>query len=475
MKKLPVGYSDFPTLIKQDFVYADKTEFIYNLVKDANTYFISRPRQFGKTLLISTIHALLEGRRELFKGLWIDRSNYDWTPTPVVHLRMSQVQTQNYDKVEISLGRHLVSIAKTHKVILKPDTPASLLTTLFKALHKKYNSKIALLVDGYDTPITKHINDIPYANKIKEKLNNFYDAFKIIEKMRGFTFITGVLKFDKTAFFPSLDNIIDLTLNRKYAEICGFTNDEFDLLFTDYLEVMLPVFKSQKLLPEYSTNYDLKELIMDWYDGYSWDGKTRVLNPSIITSIFKNNALEHSFEKSDVITDAIKNVIKSGKIDFKFTDASKIITDNLNVIELSPKLKPIPLLFQTGYLTINKAKRKGTPLFYLEYPTREVKLMILPLLLSAKPFQDPIITLQHCENMMNSLLKMNRKHFQESFRLYLHHYKNIEPVAEEYFYQAVFQAAMLIGGASVDSDVYIDDDEMETHYRVKGGAEYVFI
>ncbi|MDR2353805.1 MAG: AAA family ATPase [Deltaproteobacteria bacterium] len=475
MKKLPLGIADFPTIIQQNYIYADKTRLIYQLLTEKKSYFLSRPHRFGKSLLLSTINSILEGDRKLFKGLWIDSTHYVWRRNPVIFLKLGRVETHTVKQVEISLVRQIHAISKAHGLVLQYDTPANLFKYLFEELYNKYNLNVALLIDGYDAPIFKQSVDLKLANDIWETMEKFYGVLNNVEQLRGFTFVTGVFKLAYSSIFSSIKGIIDLTLNRNYSNICGFTKNEFNGLFPEHLEKMLGVFKTQKILPEHSTIFDLRQLVMDWYDGYTWDGVTNILNPLTILKFFHSKSIVQNPTLDDASPNLLKNLIlKGGEFGFQNIDIEKKIDPQTNVIELGPNLKPIPFLFQAGYLTVTKVKKQGIPEYVLDYPNLEVKLRILPLLITQKPIQNPKKAWKFCNNMMESILKLDVTGFKKFFKKFLSLFPQKDLKPQELFYYELFQSAMMIGGGSIETNGYDNDFLVDTQYILKDGTEYLF-
>ncbi|MDR2142023.1 MAG: AAA family ATPase, partial [Deltaproteobacteria bacterium] len=305
MKDLPIGMADFEEIRLADSVYADKTEFLRNLLKVRKPYFLSRPRRFGKSLLVSTLEAILRGRRELFQGLRIDSSDYDWTTYPVIRFSMDSIYSDDPEEVKKEL-RHALDTIVSHEsfspdcleLLKSSPSPGTYLASLIQELHLKYGLKPAILIDEYDAPIIRHLDQPERANQVRKILQQFYSALKHAEKDRGFTFITGVTKFTKASIFSALNNLVDLTLDDDYANICGFTLEEFDALFQDHLVETLGYFKSKA---DWATEWaiaDLRREILAWYDGYSWDGKSRVLNPWSVLNFFRSNSFSNYWYNS---------------------------------------------------------------------------------------------------------------------------------------------------------------------------------
>ncbi|MDR1657798.1 MAG: AAA family ATPase, partial [Deltaproteobacteria bacterium] len=278
---LPTGIANFSTIRGYDkdeitnkvYIYADKTELLYNLLQTDSPYFLSRPRRFGKSLLVDTLDNILRGRRELFEGLHIYKSNYEWKPYPVIRLNLASIDTTNVERVESGLIFRLTEIAKAEKLSLSGTYSTEIFTSLFTELHNKYNRKVAVLIDEYDAPILSELGNPQLADNIRKCLRIFYLVLKDIETFRGFTFITGVTKFAQASIFSALNNLVDITLDDQYASICGFTEAEFNSLFPEYMEAMLESLKAAGTRPPEETLTDLKQSITDWYDSYTWDGQ----------------------------------------------------------------------------------------------------------------------------------------------------------------------------------------------------------
>jgi hypothetical protein len=283
MQTLSLGIASFPAIIKQNCIYVDKTMLLFELLKTRRPFFLSRPRRFGKTLLVDTLENILRGNRELFKGFWIYNSDYDWVPKPVIHLSLDATPTDSIKQFESDIITDIFDIAKSENIILSGTSLPRIFKSLIDMLYEKYALPVSILIDEYDAPILSQLDNPAQAEKIRKRLQLFYGVLKQKEKIRGFSFVTGVTRFVKTSIFSGLNNLIDLTLNKKYATICGFTLEELDSFFAEHLEAMLANFKARGVLPQVltpeATAVDLRRLILEWYDGYSWDGETRVLNP----------------------------------------------------------------------------------------------------------------------------------------------------------------------------------------------------
>jgi hypothetical protein len=373
MKKfLPVGVSNFAEMIEGNFVYVDKTRRIYEMARIPQAfYFLSRPRRFGKSLLVSTLKELFEGRKELFKGLWIENSAWDWKPHPVVTVDFNGIDATNVTTLEKSLTSTLNQTAKLHGITLNEDLLTRKFVELFIALYDKYQSLIVMLIDEYDKPIVTHLGKgeagLQTARENREVLKKFFGVLKEIEvsdRLR-LVFITGVSKFSKVGIFSDLNNLEELSMQSDYAELLGYTDDEIARYFEDYIPT---------LAEENSLSYDdCLESLRTWYNGYRFSQKAaKVYNPFSILNALKSRSFKNFWFETGTPS-LLVNLIKE-------KDYSLPILENLQVQETAfstyelENLQLEALLFQTGYLTI---QGYDGILYHLGYPNQEVKTSFL--------------------------------------------------------------------------------------------------
>jgi len=216
-KKLPIGIRSFSQMLEENHLYVDKTAHIYKLIDEGKFYFLSRPRRFGKSLLVSTFKELFEGRKELFKGLWIENSVWEWKPHPVVAIDFNGIDATNASILETSLSLFLDKIARQHAISLKDSILVNKFVALFSELNSKYREKIVVLIDEYDKPIVTHLGEgetaLQIARKNRDVLMKFLGVLKseaVSEHLR-FVFVTGVSKFSFAGVFSGLNNLQDLT------------------------------------------------------------------------------------------------------------------------------------------------------------------------------------------------------------------------------------------------------------------------
>jgi len=279
MRKMPLGIQSFRKIIEGDYVYVDKTKFVYDLMNDASYYFLSRPRRFGKSLLLDTIAEVMSGEKDLFKGLSIHDSDYQFEKHPVIRLDMSNVANETPSVLKDSLSKALLRQAKREGLCIDYDMPPELFINMIEGLHEKCGKKVVILIDEYDKPILDRLADIETAEANRDILRGFYGILKSMDPYLRFTFVTGVSKFTRTSIFSGLNNLRDITMDEDNANICGIEIENLETYFSGHIEALAS-------LDKFKGFASLHDEILAWYDGYSWDGSTRVINPFSLLSFF---------------------------------------------------------------------------------------------------------------------------------------------------------------------------------------------
>ena len=365
MRKLPLGISTFSKIIENDYIYVDKTQTIYEMVNSGEIYFLSRPRRFGKSLLVSTLKELFSGNKELFKGLYI-YNKWNWREKhPVIHLDFGDIAYKTPERLEISLEDFVIKIADKFNIILKSKFLNPKFSELIEKLHDKTGEKVVVLVDEYDMAIIDSMKDMSIAKQNRDILSDFYKVLKASDEYLRFIFLTGVSKFSKTSIFSGLNNLTDITLNSKYSMICGYSQEELEKYFKDYID-------------EFAESYDvsmgiLLSHIRKWYNGYSWNGENRLYNPYSILSLFINGKFGNYWYETgtpSLLMDYIENNPLDASVLFKENIAIEGGFPNFDLEDIDF----IALLLQTGYLTIQSEKIMvgELPSYELAIPNREV-------------------------------------------------------------------------------------------------------
>ncbi len=365
MKNLPIGIQSFEKLRSQDFLYVDKTKEIHRMVSGAGIYFLSRPRRFGKSLTISTLDALFKGRKELFEGLYI-YDKWDWSKKyTVVRIDWTAIKHGTSEEIERDLSAWLKRLARDNEITLFSEYASSCFGELIVELHRKTGEKVVVLVDEYDVPILDVMGKSGKELKdVQESLHNIYKILKATDDHLQFIFLTGVSKFAGLSVFSALNNPQDITLSEDYATICGITQEELESYFSEQLDVVAE--KSGKTWKELLDN------IREWYNGYSWDGKTSVYNPFSILLFLNQKIFRNFWFATGTPTFLVELLKKRNNIE-SFLQPIQV-KDAIFSSYDPERIETVPLLFQTGYLTIKSVTLEDDELKYtLATPNREVR------------------------------------------------------------------------------------------------------
>jgi hypothetical protein len=306
MKNLPGETQTFSDIIGGEMLYVDKTEYIHLLITSRKTCFLSRPRRFGKSLLLDTIGEVFSGNRELFKCLYIGSNGYDFPIHPVIRLSMTDFASSSPEHLINSIISYLKTIADIEEVVIKgeaylqSDDYLAYLRGLVRSLFdkykkrseeskdpsKKYEPKVVILIDEYDAPITNHIGDLNLAKANRTVLHDFYASLKNLDAFLRFVFVTGISRLALTSMDSGANNLKDISLKPEYSGICGFTKEELDLHFGDRMEATLEALIKRGYFTKGTGKSILRDEIIDWYDGYNWGAGPEVMSPYSILNFF---------------------------------------------------------------------------------------------------------------------------------------------------------------------------------------------
>jgi hypothetical protein len=363
MKPLPTGLQVFETILKRNALYVDKTDLIYDLVSGSRIqFFLSRPRRFGKSLLCWTLDALFSGKRELFEGLAISKTDWVWESYPVIHLDMSKVSTDGGTAgVRESLTGEMDDIAREHEVDLRGATaPGDMLKRIIVEVSKKHNKPAVVIVDEYDKPFLDFYNKPPTAQEVRDIMRSYYSQLKANEPHIRFLFLTGISKFTKAGVFSTLNNLNDISLNKKFGTLLGYTEKELVDYFQEHLET-----GANDL--NISTD-ELVDKLRTYYNGFCFDGTHKVYCPFSILNFFDEYCFSNFWIDSGgtkVIADYMKDRHLTVE-QFIGMHVSKDFVRSPGEIETAP---PESFFYQSGYLTLRKGIGDD---FTLDYPNTEV-------------------------------------------------------------------------------------------------------
>jgi hypothetical protein len=385
MKKLlPIGISDFKELIQGNFIYVDKTEYIYKLINSGKYYFLSRPRRFGKSLLLSTIRYLFQGHKDLFKNLYIeDKWNWDENyPILKISFAIDLLKKEDYKKriIQELLKNYLNNELDTFQ---KTEDEVELFEYLIINIYRKHKKKVVILIDEYDKPILDLIENIKEAEQVRKYLKAFYSVLKNLDEYIKFVLITGVTKFAKVSLFSGLNQLKDISLDPRYGNICGYTQNELELYFKDYLQ---------------DSNLDE---IKEWYNGYSFL-QDKLYNPFDILLYLDSKRFDSYWYKTGTPNFLIK-LIKKKEYDVSELE-NKIVKSNiLEKFDLE-EIRIEALMFQTGYLTIKEEYQKEYGQEYkLGFPNKEVRISFNEDILSI------VLSKEVRENIADNIIEILKK------------------------------------------------------------------
>ncbi|WP_302458319.1 ATP-binding protein [Mediterranea massiliensis] len=362
-KIYPVGIQSFEKIREGGYCYIDKTSLIYSLIKSGQYYFLSRPRRFGKSLLISTLEAYFLGKKELFKGLAMEGLEKDWTTHPVLHLDLN---TQKYDTPEALnnvLEENLNYWESLYGASESEIGVARRFNGIIRRAAEKAGQKVVVLVDEYDKPMLQAIGNEPLLTDYRNTLKAFYGALKSNDKYLRFALLTGVTKFSKVSVFSDLNNLMDISLSNRFANICGITENE---LHRD-LEEDIRLLAEANGMNETEARQTLKE----WYDGYHFAENTEdIYNPfSLLNTLAEMKFGSYWFETGTPTF--LVELLQRSKYDLHRLTEEMATADSLGGID-TMETNPVPILYQSGYLTI-KGFDKEFRTYELGFPNKEVE------------------------------------------------------------------------------------------------------
>ena len=363
--KYPIGIQNFESLRTDGYDYVDKTELVYKLASEGRYYFLSRPRRFGKSLLLSTLKAYFEGKRELFDGLDIANLEQEWKQYPVLHLDLNTRQYSNRESLIAELSKHLEIWESEYGIDYRDrSVEERFFQCIYHAARQSEVGKVVILVDEYDKPLLETIGNPELQEEYRQILKAFYANIKSCDEYIRFAFLTGVTKFSHLTIFSGLNNLNDISLDEQYADICGITQEELETVFHEGVDLLSAKMKQ-------SRSEILSELKRS-YDGYHFSSNTdiAVYNPfSVINALSKGRISPFWFGTGT--PSFLAEVLRRSDYPIYQISAEGVkanAMDSLDVLDTDP----IPLLFQSGYLTI-KGYDARFDSYRLGFPNAEVE------------------------------------------------------------------------------------------------------
>nr|WP_032847894.1 ATP-binding protein [Bacteroides finegoldii] len=367
----PIGIQTFSEIREKNYLYIDKTEYVYRMTHFAKYVFLSRPRRFGKSLLASTLHSYFSGRKDLFQGLALERLEKDWTEYPVLHFDMSMAKHVDKERLERLLDFMLSDYERTFGLDTTAGDANLRLTRLIKCVYEKTGRQVVVLIDEYDAPLLDVVHEKENLGVLRNIMRNFYSPLKACDPYLKYVFLTGITKFSQLSIFSELNNIKNISMDEPYAAICGITEDE-----------MLTQMQEDMGMLATKLNISSEEVLLklkENYDGYHFTYPSPdIYNPFSLLNAFADGKFGSYWFGSGTPTYLIKMLEKFG------VEPSEIGNNHAEVSAFDAPTETmtdiIPLLYQSGYITI-KDYDESIDLYTLDIPNKEVRLGLMKSLL----------------------------------------------------------------------------------------------
>ena len=447
IQRYPIGLQDFSEVITRGCVYVDKTHFVHKLITTHKYYFLSRPRRFGKSLLISTFDYLFKGRKELFEGLYI-YDQWEFEEYPVIKISFANIGYREIPLDEAIL-KHLKSIANSFQVEISIDSPSIAFRDLIHQLYQKCNKQVVVLIDEYDKPLIDYLDkeNLHKAIENRSVLKSFYSILKDADPYLKMVFITGVSKFSQVSIFSDLNNLNDLSLQAAYNEVCGISQDELERYF-----------------PEEVETFD-KRKIKEWYNGYKWDeNASTVYNPFSILSFFNNGGKYINYW----YTTGTPTFLIQKSRDERFYEIDKVSASSFWLQSFDVEnIEVVPVLFQTGYLTI-VGKDDIFDNYILSFPNREVKQAYLERLSDAFLFATSNLSKTVLDKLLQALKAKSETQLKSAINLAFSQIPyDLWQKENEQFYHAIVHLLFSLLGVFIESEVHTQNGRADAivHYQ----------
>lgn len=363
IRKYPIGIQNFEKIRTEGYLYVDKTELMYRLVKTGSYYFLSRPRRFGKSLLISTLEAYFKGKKELFKGLAVGQLEKDWLTYPVLHLDLNAKKYDSPGDLPAILNQHLERWELLYGDEKKDRSPEERFSYVIERAWEKTGMRVVILIDEYDKPLLQAIDNDELQNEYRNTLKAFYGVMKSMDGYIQFAFLTGVTKFGKVSVFSDLNNLNDLSMWELFASLCGIDENELHTYFDDDIHALA----STLGMTYEETCTELKVS----YDGYHFvENSPGIYNPFSLLNTFEKKRFGSYWFETGTPSYLVK-LLQNTHYDLYKMAHTETNTDVLNSIDAISK-NPIPVIYQSGYLTI-KGYKERFGIYRLGFPNKEVE------------------------------------------------------------------------------------------------------
>ena len=359
----PIGIQNFEKIRQGGYVYVDKTDLVYHIIKTGGYYFLSRPRRFGKSLLVSTLETYFQGKRELFHGLAIENLEKDWNAYPVLHLDLNGKTYRNENDLEITLDQHLSRWEKDCGIAARYPEPDARFKDVIDAAYEKTGKPVVVLIDEYDKPLLDSAGNEALREAFRNRLQGFYSVMKSQDGKLRFGFLTGVTKLGKLSIFSGLNNLKDISMDHRYADICGISENDLHAYFDGSVQEMADANEMSK--------EDCYAQLKDYYDGYHFSAQCPdIYNPFSLLSALDQQEFKDYWYETGTPTFVVK-ALQQGKFNLENLTLDRVPASALGGVNADDS-DPVPVLYQSGYLTIQDYNPR-TWEYTLKYPNQEVE------------------------------------------------------------------------------------------------------
>ena len=462
-QKLPIGIQSFEDLRNKGFKYVDKTAIVYKLVTEGKYYFLSRPRRFGKSLMLNTLESYFLGKRELFEGLAIAELEHDWTEYPVLHLDLN---TQKYDSLEALSTLLDEEVTKWERIYGKDESESAIgrrFQGIIRRACEKTGRQVVILVDEYDKPMLQAIGKPELQEAYRATLKGFYGALKSMDGCIRFAFLTGVTKLGKVSVFSDLNNLRDLSMLPQYHGICGITEEE---LHSNFEKEVSELADAQNMTVEeaYAT-------LRENYDGYHFceEAMPGVYNPFSLLNAFTNRKIDYYWFETGTPTYLVE-LLKQHQYNLSGVEKEEVVSDVLNSIDIA-STNPLPVIYQSGYLTI-KGYDEEFGLYKLGFPNKEVRQGFVRFLIPSYTDVDAVGSGFEISRFVRSLREGDIEGFMERLQSFLSACPyELEPQQERHFQSVMFILTALCG-YHVEIESHTNKGRMDMTIKTK---DYIYI
>ena len=363
LKKLPIGIQDFAGLREDGYLYVDKTRQMYDMVSSGKYYFLSRPRRFGKSLMLTTLKAYFEGKKELFDGLYVAGVEKEWLTYPILHLDLNAEEYDAREKLESKLHTFLCKAEALYGSNDAEQTLATRFEGVIERAYRQTGRRVVILVDEYDKPMLHAIGKPELQDAFRGILKGFYGALKSMDGCIQFAFLTGVTRFAKVSIFSDLNNLNDISMDRRFNDICGITHKELLENFAGNIDELAEA--------NDMTREECIEKLRKRYDGYHFEETAEgVYNPFSVIKTFSFQKFG-SFWFETGTPSYLVELLRRHDYNLEFMEHSSVEADILNSVD-TEGVNPIPIIYQSGYLTI-KGYNERLKRYILGFPNDETR------------------------------------------------------------------------------------------------------